>query len=101
MSDRDDDAGPAQVTVVTAAACHFCEDALEVLTGLGRAYPLTVEELPAASPAGQALLGRHGVGVFPLVLVDGEFFSAGRLPRHKLLRLLAIRQAAAAGVAVR
>jgi hypothetical protein len=26
--------------------------------------------------------------MFPLVLVDGAFFSAGRLPRRKLARLL-------------
>jgi hypothetical protein len=89
-------AGQARVTVVTAAACHFCEDALTALTGLGRAYPLTVEEVAADSPAGQALLGQHGTGMFPLVLIDGGFFSAGRLPRRKLARLLAARGAAAA-----
>lgn len=85
---------PTQVTVVTAPACHFCEEARDVLTGLGTAYPLTVAETAADSPAGLALLRRHGTGMFPLVLVDGEFFSAGRLPRRKLGRLLASRAAA-------
>lgn len=87
--------GQARVTVVTAAACHFCEDALTALAGLGQAYPLIVEEVAADSPAGQALLSRHGTGMFPLVLIDGGFFSAGRLPRRKLARLLASRTAAA------
>ena len=89
-------AAPTRVTVVTARACHFCADALEALAELAREYPLAVEETAADSPAGQALLRRHGAGMFPLVLVDGEFFSAGRLPRRKLARLLAASGAAAA-----
>jgi hypothetical protein len=84
------------VTVVTAPACHFCEDAQEALAGLAREYPLAVAEVPVTSPAGHALLREHGRGMFPLVLVDGAFFSAGRLPRRKLARLLAARGAAAA-----
>jgi glutaredoxin len=84
------------VTVVTARACHYCEDALTALAEFGQAYPLTVTELAADSRDGQALLSRHGTGMFPLVLVDEEFFSAGRLPRRKLARLLAARGAAAA-----
>jgi hypothetical protein len=43
----------------------------------------------AESQAGRVLLHQHGSGMFPLVLVDGAFFSAGRLPRRKLGRLLA------------
>lgn len=89
-------AGPAGVTVVTAPACHFCEDARAALAELAREYPLAVQEAAADSAAGQALLRAHGIGMFPLVLVDGEFFSAGRLPRRKLARLLAARGAAAA-----
>jgi hypothetical protein len=88
--------GLAQVTVVSASACHFCDDALTVLAELGQAYPLTVTELAADSRDGQALLTWHGTGMFPLVLVDGAFFSAGRLPRRKLARLLAARGAVAA-----
>jgi hypothetical protein len=30
--------------------------------------------------------------MFPLVLVDGAFFSSGRLPRKKLARLLDRRE---------
>jgi hypothetical protein len=81
-----------QVMVVTAAACHFCEDAQAALAELAALYPLTVRLVTADSSDGQALLYAHGAGMFPLVLVDGAFFSAGRLPRRKLARLLA-RQA--------
>ena len=87
------DGGPARVTVVTAQDCHFCEDALLALNELAQSYPLTVEQVAADSPAGQLLRRRHGAGMFPLVLVDGAFFSAGRLPRRKLGRLLARRTA--------
>ncbi len=34
---------------------------------------------------------RTGPGMFPLVLVDGAFFSVGRLPRKKLRKLLVAR----------
>jgi glutaredoxin len=95
-------AGPAGVTVVTTPACHYCADAQEALAMLARDFPLTVAEAAADSPEGQALLRQHGTGMFPLVLVDGDFFSAGRLPRRKLTRLLAARGvAAAAGSGVR
>jgi glutaredoxin len=95
-------AAPARVTVVTARACHFCTDALEALEELARQYPLAVEETAADGAAAQALLRRHGTGMFPLVLIDGEFFSAGRLPRRKLARLLAASgTAAAAGAGTR
>jgi len=81
------------VTVVTAPACHFCDDAQAALAGLAQEYTITLQLVAADSPAGQALLHRHGTGMFPLVLVDGAFFSAGRLPRRKLARLLAGRAA--------
>ncbi len=87
-----------EVTVVTSPACHLCEDAQAALAVLARAYPLEVRLVAAQSPAGQKLLRQHGSGMFPLVVVDGAFFSAGRLPRRKLERLLAARPGAPAGV---
>lgn len=89
--------GTVQVTVVTAPACHLCEDAQAALTEMAQAYPLAVRLVDADGPAGQALLSAHGSGMFPLVLVDGAFFSAGRLPRRKLARLLAQKAPALAG----
>jgi hypothetical protein len=74
---------------VTAPGCHFCEDAQAALAELARAYPLEVRLVDAGSADGQALIARHASGMFPLVLVDGAFFSVGRLPRRKLARLLA------------
>jgi hypothetical protein len=77
------------ITLVHAPACHFCADAQVALTDLGREYPILVDRVEADSVAGQALVGAHRAGMFPLVLVDGAFFSAGRLPRRKLRALLA------------
>ncbi|HEU5155588.1 MAG TPA: thioredoxin family protein [Streptosporangiaceae bacterium] len=88
---------PAQVIVVTTPGCHFCEDAQTALAELAETYPLSVRLVAAQSPPGRALLDRHGTGMFPLVLVDGMFFSAGRLPRRKLARLLAARDAVSVG----
>jgi hypothetical protein len=33
----------------------------------------------------------HGAAMSPLVLLDGEFVSAGRLPRNKIRKMLAHR----------
>ena len=90
-------AGPVRVTVVTAPACHFCEDAQAALAEMARIHSLAVSLVDAESPAGQALLAAYGTGMFPLVLVDGAFFSAGRLPRRKLARLLTRTAPARAG----
>ncbi len=92
-----DPAPDVPVTVVHADACHFCEDALDALRDLTEEYPLWVTAVPADSPEGQRLLAEHRVGMFPLVLVDGRYFSQGRLPRRKL-RMLLEERAAAVGV---
>ena len=80
---------PVKVTVVTAEACHFCDDARAALAELAHVYPLAIHVVPAVSSEGQALLHAHSAGMFPLVLVEEAFFSAGRFPRRKFARLLA------------
>lgn len=80
--------GAIPVTVVRTSACHFCEDALEALAAMDREFPLSVELIDAGEPEGVALLREHRAAMFPLVLVDGRYFSVGRLPRRKLRALL-------------
>jgi hypothetical protein len=82
---------PTAITLVHAPACHFCADARDALAELGRELPIEVELVAAESDAGQALVAAHRPAMFPLVLVDGAFFSAGRLPRRKLRALMARR----------
>lgn len=83
------------VTLVHADACHFCEDADAALARLAEDFPLRVERVEAQSAAGRRLVDEHRAPMYPLVLVDGEFFSCGRLPKAKLRRRLQ-QQAAAA-----
>lgn len=75
-----------EAVVVTAPSCHLCEDALEVLREWEPA--LQVRAVDIRSDEGRALVERHRPALTPLVLVDGTPFSAGRLPRGKLRRLL-------------
>ncbi len=86
------------VTVVHSPACHFCDDASATLAELATTHPIDVTTVALESPEGAALVARHRPGMNPLVLVDGEFFSSGRLPRKKLLRHLERRAAAGASV---
>ena len=81
------------VTLVEAPGCHFCVDAQAALAELARKHPLRVDVVAADSDTGQRLIAAHRPAMFPLVLVDGAFFSAGRLPRRKLRALLAAKPA--------
>lgn len=85
-----------RVTVVESEACHFCADARRVLGELAQHYPLTVRTLDLRSAEGADLMRTHRASMSPLVLLDGAFFSHGRLPRRKLLRLLTERYGASA-----
>jgi hypothetical protein len=76
------------VVVLTSPACHLCEDALEALAELGREFPVRVREIGMESPEGRELIRMHHPAMPPAVLLDGVLFSAGRLPRKKLRRLL-------------
>jgi hypothetical protein len=80
---------PVVVTVVEAPACHLCEDAKSALAVLAQSFPMTVSVLSIGDEAGRALMEQHRAPMSPLVLLDGQYFSAGRLPRRKLERRLA------------
>jgi len=86
--------GPLHVTVVEAPACHLCEQAKHDLDRLAEDHALEVRVVGLTDPEGAALMRRHRAGMSPLVLLDGEFFSAGRLPVRKLTRLLEQRASA-------
>lgn len=83
------------VVVVTAPACHFCEEATEHLAEVAARHSLDLREVEITSPEGARLVAEHRPALNPLVLVDGRFFSAGRLPRRKLDALLREREARA------
>ena len=84
---------PVVVTVVEAPACHLCEDAKSALALLAQSFPMTVHVVSIGEEAGRALMQEHRAPMSPLVLLDGEYFSSGRLPRRKLeKRLVEARQ---------
>lgn len=88
---------PAVVTVVTVVeseACHFCTDAHRVLADAAVDYPLEVDTVDVRSETGRLLMARHRATMSPLVLIDGAFFSNGRLPRRKLAKRLTQRYGA-------
>lgn len=87
--------GPtAAVTLVTAPGCHFCDEAHSHLrTLISHGAPLDLTVIDATSAEGRSLLGAHRAAMNPLVLIDGSYFSAGRLPQRKLAALLQRRAA--------
>jgi len=86
---------PALVTLVRSEACHFCADAHRVLADFAADYPLEVDTVDVRSESGRLLMARHRATMSPLVLIDGTFFSNGRLPRRKLATHLNQRYGAA------
>jgi hypothetical protein len=72
------------VTVVHSPGCHFCDDAERAIATLSACYPLEVDRVDIRSERGLALVAAHRAPMSPLVLLDGVFFSFGRLPRRKL-----------------
>ena len=80
---------PVVVTLVEAPACHLCEDAQSALAVLARSFPMTVHVVSIVDEAGRALMERHRAPMSPLILLDGQYFSSGRLPRRKLEKRLA------------
>jgi len=89
--------GTIRVTVVPSPACHFCEDAEQALADLAGSFAFELELVPLDSARGTALVAEHRPALNPLVLVDGAYFSAGRLPRKKLAGLLSARGAGLTG----
>lgn len=79
---------PISVTLVHSPACHYCDDAEAALRELSTTYAIDVSVVSIDSTAGAELVARHRPGLNPLILVDGEFFSSGRLPRKKLVKML-------------
>ncbi|QTO38201.1 glutaredoxin [Tessaracoccus sp. MC1865] len=79
---------PAEVILVTAPACHFCDDAHARLRDLQDVGLVRLRTVAADSDEGAALIAAHRPAMFPLTLVEGRRFHDGRIPRGKLARLV-------------
>lgn len=78
-----------EIVLLTREDCHFCDQAKELLDRLGAEYALHVREVALDSVEGRALAARSGAPFPPVIFVDGEVFSYGRLPERKLRQRLA------------
>lgn len=78
-----------EVVLLTKEDCHFCEQAKVVLGRLQGEYELNVRELPLQSEEGRELAERSGALFPPVLFVNGEPFSYGRLSERKLRKALA------------
>lgn len=87
---------PLAVVVVTAPACHLCDDALHRLRAVAGPADLALRVVELESDEGRALVAFHRPPMSPLVLVDGKFFSSGRLPQRKVEALVRARAGVAA-----
>lgn len=82
---------PIRITIVEMSGCPHCDAARAVIAAEIAARPdlrVEVTRLDAAAPEGARLVAEHRAPQSPLVLVDGEFLSSGRLRAAALRRRL-------------
>lgn len=77
-----------ELVLITTPGCHLCEEARLALEELRQAFRLTVREIHPLDGEGIAIVERYRTAMWPVVILDGTLFSAGRLPSLKLRRLL-------------
>ena len=76
------------VVLLTKKDCHLCEQAKDVLTRLRGEYDLHLREVALESEEGESLALRAKAPFPPVVFVNGETFSYGRLSERKLRKAL-------------
>lgn len=81
-----------EVTLLTQAACGYCDHAKAVLGRVSKDYPLHLTEIDLATPEGKQLAERAGVMFAPGILLDGKGYAYGRLSERKLRRTLSARR---------
>lgn len=77
-----------EVLLLTKEDCHFCEQAKDVLARLGGDYELRVREVALESEEGRSLALRSGAPFPPVIFLNEEPFSYGRLSERKLRKAL-------------
>ena len=76
------------VVLLTKDECHFCDAAKRVLTRFADDGQLAFREVRLDSDEGRELATDAGVPFPPVVFLDGEYFSYGRLSERKLRKAL-------------
>lgn len=78
-----------EITIVTTADCVFCEQAKDVLARVGNEAAIVVREVPLDSAEGRQISQKAAALFPPVVLLDGEALSYGRLSERRLRKALA------------
>lgn len=67
-----------KVTLIRPSGCQHCVAVKGTVERLKTAYPdVTVEEIEATTPDGQALIQKHGILSSPGILINDELFAMG------------------------
>ncbi len=77
-----------EVVLLTKEDCHFCEQAKDVLARLVGEYALRVREVTLDSDEGRSLVLQSAAPFPPVLFLNGETFSYGRLSERKLRKAL-------------
>lgn len=77
-----------EVVLLTKEDCEFCGQAKAVLDWIGTEFDLRVREVRLESPEGRRLAAESGAPFPPVVFLNGEAFSYGRLSERKLRKAI-------------
>lgn len=74
------------LTLLTRTDCTWCSDGKQLLAGLSREFPLSVEEVDLDSDDGRRLAAEHRLLFAPGLIADGRLIAHGRLSARALRR---------------
>ncbi|MBO1269674.1 hypothetical protein [Arthrobacter cavernae] len=78
------------LTLLTQPDCTWCSDGKQLLAGLSREFPLSVDEVDLHSEQGRILAARHRLLFAPGLIADGRLIAHGRLSARALRRDLTL-----------
>lgn len=86
---KSDGIGRTEITLVTEPRSDYCDRVKEVLHYLSAEFELTVTEIALASDEGRKLAIENAILTAPGLLIDGVFFSYGKVDEDRLRMTLA------------
>lgn len=77
------------VLILSAPACHFCDEAKSLFDRLAHEFALEIETKSISSEAGTALALTYGVLFPPGIFINGDLLQYGRPSERKIRARLA------------
>lgn len=74
------------LTLLTRPDCTWCSDGKQMLAGLSREFPLSVDEVDLNSDQGRVLAAEHRLLFAPGLIAEGRLIAHGRLSARALRR---------------